>query len=216
MIKLYRCSWLSEKQKTNISYALNTMQDKATIMGVSDMPGLRQIENTDLITRSYPTQTQHPSKIRKQSFNLVTPTSETVQISSSISMNSLSSFQNPTETNLASFEDQTNQTEETSRSLNSFSANLKDTTPMLTATSTAKKSLQTLKSIIGSEPTSKHDTRIVNEAFQDAVQMLENGFSSKMQAEMLVLVDVLHKPATVFPKNSSFRVKSQDKRFIGK
>ena len=63
---------------------------------------------------------------------------------------------------------------------------------------------------------SKHDTRIVNEAFQDAVQLLEDGFDSKMQAEMLVLVDVLHKPASIFPANSTFRVNAQDKHFIGK
>lgn len=46
--------------------------------------------------------------------------------------------------------------------------------------------------------------------------LLEEGFSSKMQAEMLVLVDVLHKPAAIFPTNSAFRLKSQDRRFIGK
>ena len=63
---------------------------------------------------------------------------------------------------------------------------------------------------------SKHDTRIVNESFQDCVLLLEEGFSSKMQAEMLVLVDVLHKPASIFPSNSAFRIKAQDKRFIGK
>lgn len=62
----------------------------------------------------------------------------------------------------------------------------------------------------------KQDTRIVNEAFQDAVILLEEGFESKMQAEMLVLVDVLHKPAAIFPATSSFRVKRQDKHFIGK
>jgi hypothetical protein len=62
----------------------------------------------------------------------------------------------------------------------------------------------------------KHDTRVVNEAFQDAVAMLEEGFNSKMQAEMLVLVDVLHTPASIFPASSAFRQKSQDKQFIGK
>ena len=51
---------------------------------------------------------------------------------------------------------------------------------------------------------------------KDAVLLLEDGFSSKMQAEMLVLVDVLHKPASIFPKNCSFRSRAQDKRFIGK
>ncbi len=65
-------------------------------------------------------------------------------------------------------------------------------------------------------PTNKHDTRIVNEAFQDAVQLLEDGFSSKMQAEMLVLVDVLHKPAAIFPPFSIFRKSSQEKFFIAK
>ena len=45
----------------------------------------------------------------------------------------------------------------------------------------------------------KQDSRVVNEAFQDAVVYLEDGLTSKMQAEMLVLVDVLHKPAAIFP-----------------
>jgi hypothetical protein len=62
----------------------------------------------------------------------------------------------------------------------------------------------------------KHDTRFVNEAFQDAVVLLEEGFYSKMQAEMLVLVDVLHKPASIFPASSTFRTNGQDRHFIGK
>ena len=62
----------------------------------------------------------------------------------------------------------------------------------------------------------KHDTRVVNEAFQDVVLLLEEGLSSKMQAEMLVLVDVLHKPAAIFQAKSSFRIKAEDKRFIEK
>ena len=52
--------------------------------------------------------------------------------------------------------------------------------------------------------------------FKDVVVLLEDGLSSKMQAEMLVLVDVLHKPAAIFPLNSVFRQRSQDKRFIAK
>lgn len=201
------------------------MQDRASFMSVSDMPILRQIENTDLVTRSYPTQsqTQQQSRVRKQSFNLITPEPAT-QISSSVSLSGLSSIQNQPDhsTNLFAYNDDTNsnnQSEDVSRSLSSFSPNpiinLKDVTPILSSNATSKKSLQQLKSLSG-EPASKHDTRIVNEAFQDAVQMLESGFSSKMQAEMLVLVDVLHKPAAIFPRNSSFRIKSQDKRFIGK
>lgn len=62
----------------------------------------------------------------------------------------------------------------------------------------------------------RHDTRYVNEAFQDAVVLLEKGFGSKMQAEMLVLVDVLHKPASIFTASSTFRANGQDKHFIGK
>jgi hypothetical protein len=37
-----------------------------------------------------------------------------------------------------------------------------------------------------------------------------------MQAEMLVLVDVLHNTAAIFPASSSFRKNAEDKRFIGK
>lgn len=46
--------------------------------------------------------------------------------------------------------------------------------------------------------------------------LLEEGFGSKMQAEMLVLVDVLHKPAAIFAPTSAFRLKAQDRRFIAK
>jgi hypothetical protein len=51
---------------------------------------------------------------------------------------------------------------------------------------------------------------------KDAVVLLEEGLSNKMQAEMLVLVDVLHKPGAIFSSNSAFRLRSQDKRFIAK
>ena len=51
---------------------------------------------------------------------------------------------------------------------------------------------------------------------KDAVFLLEEGFESRMQAEMLVLVDVLHRPAAIFPLNSLFRRSSQDKCFIAK
>jgi hypothetical protein len=37
-----------------------------------------------------------------------------------------------------------------------------------------------------------------------------------MQAEMLVLVDVLYRPALVFQANYKFKQRSEDKKFIAK
>lgn len=45
MIQLYRCEWLSDPQRSNITCALNAMQEKSTFMGVSDMPVVRNIES---------------------------------------------------------------------------------------------------------------------------------------------------------------------------
>ncbi len=199
------------------------MQDRASFMGVSDMPALRQIENVEQITRSYPIQLQK----RKQSLNSTSTGTEamaTGTISSSSSLSCISSTQ-PQQTD--TINDDMND-DLSSQSMNSYSTSgrpnpmmaIKDVTPILASKNgsniTTKKSSMNVLKKLNSADNGKHDTRIVNEAFQDAVSMLENGFGSKMQAEMLVLVDVLHKPAAIFPKNSSFRIESQDKRFIGK
>jgi len=103
-----------------------------------------------------------------------------------------------------------------SQSMNSYSTSgrpnpmmaIKDVTPILASKNgsniTTKKSSMNVLKKLNSADNGKHDTRIVNEAFQDAVSMLENGFGSKMQAEMLVLVDVLHKPLLFFLKTHLF------------
>ena len=75
--------------------------------------------------------------------------------------------------------------------------------------------LNSAKAALLDKPTI-NDTRIVNESFQDVVVLLENGFVTKMQEEMLVLVDVLHNPASLFQANSIFRLKAQHKNFIAK
>ena len=154
MIQLYRCAWVSESQKSKILNALNSMQEKATFMGVSDMPLVRNIEATS------------------------TTSGNSLQASVPVKPIMFDALVNE---------------------------------PVFFATDPrvfASDKTNTLKT--------KHDTRIVNEAFQDTVVLLEEGFSIKMQAEMLVLVDVLHKPASIFAANSNFRLKSQDKRFIAK
>ncbi len=53
---------------------------------------------------------------------------------------------------------------------------------------------------------------------KDAIIFLEDGFKSKMQAEMLVLVDVLYKPALVFQSNYKLKPqqRTDDKKFIAK
>jgi hypothetical protein len=43
-MQLYRCDWLVDSQRTNISCALNAMQEKSLFMGLSDMPLIRGIE----------------------------------------------------------------------------------------------------------------------------------------------------------------------------
>jgi hypothetical protein len=43
-MQLYRSDWLTDTQRTNISCALNAMQEKSLFMGLSDMPMIRGIE----------------------------------------------------------------------------------------------------------------------------------------------------------------------------
>ncbi len=226
---MYRCNWLNEKQKSAIYYSINTMLDRSSFMGVSDLLILRHIENADLISRSYPIQQK-----RKQSFSSTISNAATASdLIMSVSTSSLASSipattttTTTTTTTISSFSSSSNQTEEESLSNLSICKNVeeeqeestsfgKEFTPILAQNSCSKKSSIALKNLTH-QNNNKDDTRLVNEAFQDAVALLENGFNSKMQAEMLVLVDVLHKPANIFPKNSSFILKSHDKRFIGK
>ena len=44
-MQLYRCDWLNDTQRTSISCALNSMQEKSLFMGLSDMPLIRGIES---------------------------------------------------------------------------------------------------------------------------------------------------------------------------
>ncbi|CAF0720089.1 unnamed protein product [Brachionus calyciflorus] len=152
MVQLFRCDWITDIQRSNISCVLNAMQEKSNFMGVTDLPLIKNIE-----------------PLPEDQFR-----NKSESIRSSTIFHSLI----PNESTSSGYDD-----------LTAFSRSLTD---------------------------SKHDTRVVNESFQDCVLLLEEGFSSKMQAEMLVLVDVLHKPASIFPSNSAFRIKAQDKRFIGK
>ncbi len=62
----------------------------------------------------------------------------------------------------------------------------------------------------------KHDSRLVNEVFQSTLNKLECEFDSKMQAEILVLIDVLTNPSCIFPLSVAFSDKSFDKSFISK
>ncbi len=48
------------------------------------------------------------------------------------------------------------------------------------------------------------------------MQLLEDGFKTKMQAEMLVLVDVLHKPALVFKPTVKAKQSSDDRQFVAR
>ena len=55
-MQLYRCDWLTDTQRTNISCALNAMQEKSLFMGLSDMPLIRGIETivNDVTSGSQP------------------------------------------------------------------------------------------------------------------------------------------------------------------
>jgi hypothetical protein len=216
---------LSEKQKSAIFYSLNTMLDRSSFMGVSDLLILRHIENADLISRSYPIQQKRKQSLSSTISNAATASDLIMSVSTSSLASSIPATTTTT-TTISSFSSSNNQTEEESLNNLSICKNVeeeqeesasfgKEFTPILAQNSCSKKSSIALKNLTH-QNNNKDDTRLVNEAFQDAVALLENGFNSKMQAEMLVLVDVLHKPANIFPKNSSFILKSHDKRFIGK
>jgi hypothetical protein len=43
-MQLYRCDWLSDMQRSNVLLSLNSMSEKSSFMGVSDLPMIRSIE----------------------------------------------------------------------------------------------------------------------------------------------------------------------------
>jgi hypothetical protein len=171
------------------------MQERSSIMGVADMPSLRNLE-TDIVTKSLQIL---PSQKRRQSA-LTSDAYETPLTLHRDSMQPIPPTAYPETVSIMG---------------TSYNGSSSTITPHIPRTApSGNNNSQTTKSHSFNDH--KHDTRIVNEAFQDAVVLLEEGFNSKMQAEMLVLVDVLHKPAAIFQSNSNFRQYGQDKRFIAK
>ena len=73
-MKLSRCLWLNDIQKSNISYTLNIMQEKSSFMGVSDLPMLHHSELNSMLTRSLQL-TNCKSNQRKVSLIPVDPSS---------------------------------------------------------------------------------------------------------------------------------------------
>lgn len=47
-MQLYRCEWLNEIQRSNVLLALNSMSEKSSFIGVSDLPAVRTIEAVPL------------------------------------------------------------------------------------------------------------------------------------------------------------------------
>ena len=138
MIQLYHCHWLSEKQKVNVSFALNAMQDKASFLGCTDMPLLRQIDmNFDLVSRSL----QLPQHRQSSAVNAFADPS-------SFSLNE----QNLTYLNL-------NRTHAT---------NLNDANTPIVIPSQQNNNHNFISKMLSfdNKIENKHDTRIVNEAFQ--------------------------------------------------
>lgn len=78
-MQLYRCDWLSDLQRTNISCALNAMQEKSLIIGLSDMPLIRGIEtlpNENISQSNSSFGTSH-ANLRRQSSTLMDQSNET-------------------------------------------------------------------------------------------------------------------------------------------
>ncbi len=70
LIQLYRCDWLVDTQRTNISCALNAMQEKSMFMGLSDMPLIRGIETVSNDSTSSSTGKIIGSSRRESSTNI--------------------------------------------------------------------------------------------------------------------------------------------------
>lgn len=235
LLQLYKAEWLSDTQRTNISCAINAMQDKAPMMGLPDLPIFRHTDsvNFDAITKSLQLppksisfgnyqQQQLPQSV-KQVKSAQQPQQEQPPLQEQCKLISTHGIDNLPEA--AAKLDQRSELLLKQSSIGSKKTVNYEHTPQLPSTSGAsshsssmgfKSQARRKQSTFDGMPTNKHDTRVVNESFQDAVQMLEEGFRSKMQTEMLVLVDVLHKPSAIFPLNSIFRKFSQEKVFIAK
>jgi hypothetical protein len=85
-MQLYRCDWLSDTQRTNISCALNAMQEKSLFMGLSDMPLIRGIETigNDSTSGSQPNASSIKTvgSSRRESSTNIDPLNETNLITS--------------------------------------------------------------------------------------------------------------------------------------
>ena len=74
MIQLYRCNWLTDVQRSNVLCALNSMQEKSTFMGISDLPLIRNIEPTTDLGLLNTSRQANLSSQRKSSINTIDQT----------------------------------------------------------------------------------------------------------------------------------------------
>lgn len=96
MIQLYRCNWLTDVQRSNVLCALNSMQEKSTFMGISDLPLIRNIEPTTDLGLLNTSRQANSSSQRKSSINTI----DQVDLSSQSTGDHISNLLNSKPTNL--------------------------------------------------------------------------------------------------------------------
>ena len=175
--ELYQCSWLKENYKSDVSYALSIMNEKASIMGVRNLiPANNSKEANSMITRSLQLPGSKAQRRLSIRLDAIDP--------SSFSLNEI----NKNTSNLQNLLNVNNNSNNTYNKLK-----IPDLTPILPTIDESNN----YTSDFASKNDLKNDTRIVNEAFQDTLIPLIRSFDAKIQAETYVLVDILYKPATV-------------------
>lgn len=137
-MQLYRCEWLNEIQRSNILVALNAMSEKSSFMGVSDLPMVRTIETVPPETTGE--QHQHSTAKTADQRQQVTRHSSMVTSASSTSSTYIHSSEAAVASAVAHFEAGSDRRVSTTMAFLNRPAN----------------------AFIDN----KHDTRIVNEAFQ--------------------------------------------------
>lgn len=78
----------------------------------------------------------------------------------------------------------------------------------------AERVLNTSTSVLCNVP--EHDGQLSLYHWQDIVSALEDRLRPLVQAELSVLVDVLHRPELLFPENTDARRKCESGGFISK
>ncbi|CAF0775305.1 unnamed protein product [Brachionus calyciflorus] len=181
--QLTSTKWLTEKQASNLNYAIGLMLEKSFDMGVGEMGSSKNLDGIDGITRSL----QIPFHRRRSSVahGLIDPSGFSLNDHKPKLARNISAMKN----------------------LNSVTG-----TPF-TYINELDTSTDTKHNFLDND---FDDSRIVNESYQNILKEMEKELNSKVNAEGLVLLDVLKNPSHIFSMDSKFRSNSFNKNFMAK